>query len=776
MSLPIAKDFQGTVTQSIRGRTGRAVTVIELLDIPRVRKSRRDHEETSNVLTLSECDTFPRYSFRVGVSAFLLELYSFFLLFAYVSDLFVFASSSLQMDENLLVEECGLYRAHGFTTGAMAVSEKLGKLCVVRKLDQPSKKKIALNVVEFWNIFDCPNIFLERQISFDGVSVEAITWKNDFVYCACTDGSAYVLSPFLNKKMRVQVCPSALWCCTSSPHSEEVFFGADSGAVFGVALNEDGAPVARQVLHVGMDRRILSIACSFKNSGLKIAIGMVDRIEIHCVVNAGAAPVAPIHIDIPRQNEKKPTIVWALLFLTNNVLVSGDSQGKVTFWNSNNGAAYKVIPSHQADILCLTVSSNDTIFASGVDHRIQVISGLTGGERQFDWSTVGQRLIHDIDVRSMATYGMWLLSGGAEHHITVSNPHAIIRTPVAGKCLLTEKSELILFTHPRYVEIWKRGKANPSEKGNAVRVPLTTKPKKLAQLYLPKSGHVAAAAISDSGRFIAIAGEDSLVIYEANLVKLKGKQKQKNKEVAPVDVCAVIPNVSVTALTMSSGCCYYASGDFELGRFMFSNKDHRPLLESNGTSVLRALVISKDDKVGVALNCRSQLIVFENLVSPKSESGESTMPSYRSIDLVTVPIDCRFLTKDYKTVVVLNASSKFALTCIDLATGTQVGAPLNANGLFPLEDPKKRDTAVSISNVSADDRIVVTSFNGNYVIVSDLLKKERTVMFEPIQSKYRGRSPATPFWANKSTVVLCSAKSLSPPSQTPFKVVRYDHN
>ncbi|KAK0426243.1 hypothetical protein QR680_009603 [Steinernema hermaphroditum] len=648
------------------------------------------------------------------------------------------------MEENLVVEECGLYRAHGFTTGAMAISEKLGKLSVVRKLDSVSKKKIALNILEFWNVFECPNIFLERQIPFDGISIEAVTWKSDLVFCACTDGSVYIVSPYLSKKQRVQVCPSALWCCTSSPHSEEVFFGSDSGFVFAIGFNEDNVPIARRVLHVGMDHRIMSIACSFKNNGLKLAVGMVDRIEIHSIVSAGAVPLDPIHIDIPRQNEKKATIVWTLHFLNNHVLISGDSQGKVTFWNSNNGASYKIIPSHQADILCLAVGNNDTIFVSGVDHRIQAISGLTGGEKQFDWSTVGQRLIHEIDVRSMATYGMWLISGGAEHHLTLSNPHINVQTPPTSKYSVPRHGNFMLFTHPQYVEIWNRGTSGVQSKHSSNRVPLSAGPTKLAQLYLPKSGFITSAVMSESGRFVAVAGADSMLIYEVNLSKDRGKAKKTTTE--PVKVCTTVPDVSVTAMYMTSKFCYYASGDFDIRRFMFASKKRTTLVESQGSSVLRTLVVSIDDTVAVALNCRSQLILFGNLYTAKSEDAESKIPTYRSIDLNTVPIDCRFLTNDVKSVIVLNASSKFSLTCVDLATGAQIGSALTANGLFPSKDQKIRDMVVAFSDISPDNQTIVTSSSGGYVIISDLLQKERTVLYEPTQSKYRSKCPARPFW------------------------------
>ncbi|TKR92590.1 hypothetical protein L596_007215 [Steinernema carpocapsae] len=676
-------------------------------------------------------------------------------------------------EETFIVEESGLFQSPGFTVGAMGISEKMGKLCVIRKLDISSKKRIPLNVLEFWNIFDCPNIFFERQIPFDGVSIEAITWKSNVVFCACTDGSAYLVSPFLAEKRRVQVCPSALWCCASSLHTPEVFFGSDSGSVFGVSIDEDGKPVTRQVLYIGVDRRVLSLACTFKNNAVNIAVGTVDRIEIHTVVGNGSAPKVAIYIDIPRQHIRKATIVWALQFLSNGVLVSGDSQGKVTFWNANNGASYKSIQSHQADILCLSVGSNDCIYASGVEHRIQVIAGLTGGEKQFDWSTVGQRLIHEIDVRSLVEYGPWLISGGAEHFLTISNSFISYRTPAISNCSVASEVDYLALGYPRYVEVWQRGKANFTKQLQHGKGALVKLPRNVIRLFPSKSKIVCSSLISQKAKFVAIAGDESLTIYGvSSLTSKNNRNRKKNNDKDPAVVLATVPDVSVTAMCENSDVLYYAFEDFTLARWDSKIKNHNSIVVANGAGVLRTMTVSKDNNVVVALNCRSQLIVVENMASTESGEKFNSTAVFRSINLNSPPIDCRFLSNNM--VVVLSANHIFTLTCIDLNSGSVVGTPTSASSLFPPKDvnSKVKDFVTGISDV-VDGGIAVTASNGAYAILSELSEHEKLVRYEAVQSKYRGKSAAVPVLLGSSKLHLATAKP-STPTQTPFKMVRYD--
>ncbi|OMJ23892.1 U3 small nucleolar RNA-associated protein 4 [Smittium culicis] len=71
------------------------------------------------------------------------------------------------------------------------------------------------------------------------------------------------------------------------------------------------------------------------------------------------------------------SIVWDLLMLKDNTLVSADSLSNITFWNSEMYVIYQVINPLEADVTCLALNHhNNTIFASGVGGKIVQLKNL----------------------------------------------------------------------------------------------------------------------------------------------------------------------------------------------------------------------------------------------------------------------------------------------------------------------------------------------------------------------------------------------------------------
>ena len=84
-----------------------------------------------------------------------------------------------------------------------------------------------------------------------------------------------------------------------------------------------------------------------------------------------------------RIERKLETTVWSVLMLNDFTVVSGDSRGKTSFWNSSNGTLLDSYQSHKGDIL--TVSCNEdqsVIYASGVDPTIVHFQSVKTGENK----------------------------------------------------------------------------------------------------------------------------------------------------------------------------------------------------------------------------------------------------------------------------------------------------------------------------------------------------------------------------------------------------------
>lgn len=72
-----------------------------------------------------------------------------------------------------------------------------------------------------------------------------------------------------------------------------------------------------------------------------------------------------------RSESNKPTIVWCLAVTSDFIIISGDSRGKLTFWDGKLGSQIESYQSHKADILTVCLSGSETsLFCAGVDPNI----------------------------------------------------------------------------------------------------------------------------------------------------------------------------------------------------------------------------------------------------------------------------------------------------------------------------------------------------------------------------------------------------------------------
>ena len=84
-----------------------------------------------------------------------------------------------------------------------------------------------------------------------------------------------------------------------------------------------------------------------------------------------------------RLEKRLETIVWSVLMLNDFTVVSGDSRGKTSFWNSRNGTLLDSYQSHKGDILTVTCNQDQTvIYASGADPTIVHFQSVVTGENK----------------------------------------------------------------------------------------------------------------------------------------------------------------------------------------------------------------------------------------------------------------------------------------------------------------------------------------------------------------------------------------------------------
>lgn len=235
-----------------------------------------------------------------------------------------------------------------------------------------------------------------------------------------------------------------------------------------------------------------------------------------------------------RAKDKGETIVWCLTVLDDLTIISGDSRGKLSFWDGKLGALIESYQSHRADVLSIAVSDDrKTLYCAGVDPNIvsYVKVNVKGGNQK--WVKSIQRKIHDHDVRALLLVENKLYSGGVDGYLACSYypPKTLLKySPFLQQpcVVISRKKRYILLKHAKYVELWSLGDVNSNENdGYNGLLPLKNNPKKLLHLcrtVKDESGEhvkegIACCAISDDGSWLAYSTDRTLRIFHFRYVR-----------------------------------------------------------------------------------------------------------------------------------------------------------------------------------------------------------------------------------------------------------------
>ncbi|KAJ8302513.1 hypothetical protein KUTeg_018909 [Tegillarca granosa] len=265
---------------------------------------------------------------------------------------------------------------------------------------EKKSQKLALSrsdgSIEIWSVKD--KWFQEKVIR--GVeSVEAVCWQNNRLFSAGLDGNV-VEHDLLRLCPKIFVSSNAgpVWCLTT-----------DSTNRYLAAGTEDGC-----VVLFDTDYNSLQILCiAWHAADDVIVTGGVDSIRLWSVSSGHALQ----RLTLGRQENNKETIVWCLAVTSDMTIVSGDSRGKMSFWNGKHGTLIKSFQSHVGDILCLCVNDEENcVLSSGVD-TATVRYDYLAPKAESDWKMWVRSTIikhHTNDVRALAMIGDDFASGGVD--------------------------------------------------------------------------------------------------------------------------------------------------------------------------------------------------------------------------------------------------------------------------------------------------------------------------------------------------------------------------
>jgi len=252
-----------------------------------------------------------------------------------------------------------------------------------------------------------------------------------------------------------------------------------------------------------------------------------------------------------------PTRVWALATLSDGTLISGDSLGHIQFWDGNTGTLEGTFDQNdnKADVLDLAVTANECkVFASGVDSRVVCIerhalndTPPTGPNR---WVLSHAQRPHTHDVHSLTIYRKRRFSPTTEDGKYLDMEEILCTGGVDTK-LCSYVVNDFQRKRPRVLHPWTQNLISLAKarrvftmmrEGSIDLYSLQEKPASLAILpvHVPEDerflgtlevkskSNIVCSAISDDGRFLAVADASSLIVFKLTY-DMMGMQTKRMK-------------------------------------------------------------------------------------------------------------------------------------------------------------------------------------------------------------------------------------------------------
>ncbi|XP_076814347.1 U3 small nucleolar RNA-associated protein 4 homolog [Clavelina lepadiformis] len=347
-------------------------------------------------------------------------------------------------------------------------------------------------------------------------SVESLIWVGNRLLSGGLQGdiTEYDLTD-ATVKLSVDSFGGAVWCIAYSIVKDKIAVGCEDGSV--KMFDVKNKAITFERAFDKQEGRILSMA--WHKSGDIIVTGSTDVVRIWSTKTGHAIQ----RITIEREMKNVETIIWSVAILSDYTIISGDSSGRVQFWNGKNATLLQSHRAHRADVLCLCSTKDEKcVYAAGVDPRV-IAFNLVQEDDVPTWVKGRYMQKHTHDVRALAIIENRIVSGGVDTNLMmnsisekVGSFQRVYSFPMKSLVSTSATKKLVLMQYSNYLDLWKFAKCNFPEELNAGRnIPIEDNPVKLLQIKPPSSdtNHICCSVISPCGNWIAYSTTSTLRLY-----------------------------------------------------------------------------------------------------------------------------------------------------------------------------------------------------------------------------------------------------------------------
>ncbi|CAF1358873.1 unnamed protein product [Adineta steineri] len=484
--------------------------------------------------------------------------------------------------------------------------------------------------IELWNTHD--SFTLERTIQPRNAShsPELVLWLEQYLITAGLDGQLIAYDPITFEILTsCHAAGGAIWSLAKHEITRRIAVGTETGHVNIYQLDEDASQFSLATSVCKQSARIVSLAWHTTDDDFLVA-GSINRIYI-CSTRQKRT-IQQINVgklsSTSNRRGQKDTIIWCLAVTDDYTVFSGDSSGRTCVWDAVYGTLIRSFQTHRADVLCMTLSSDEqTLFCSGVDSvivRIELVSPksetttstttttTTTTDSTKQWIKTISIHSHSHDVRSLTlipsrfasirnkehnlSNKLMLISGGLDARLLV---HDIVRDnskpPVLWrKCFnftqhrnkIYQKGNYFLFSYRDYIELWSIGKeGGVNDNGEDI---LERAPKNLVQIKTKHQARVDTVAMTvkkskdDEKVIIAMGDTNGLHVYviqgldiqsQLNVTPIKTYSDEQNIEQSFSSITNLLQlrfhsSSSLYALTSRSQLYCFSTSSYKLNRII----------------------------------------------------------------------------------------------------------------------------------------------------------------------------------------------------------------
>ncbi|KAI6648670.1 Cirhin-like [Oopsacas minuta] len=314
--------------------------------------------------------------------------------------------------------------------------------------------------IEFWESKLDTFSFLNSTPICQDRLIRSLVCRGDRLFSAGLDGiiSEWIFGDISEKNRAMLDIP--IWCMEKSSCGGLLAVGLENGAIKIYETKYDNLEYQKDLQK--QTGRILSLA--WHPVGELLACGF-DNSSIATFSLSNGLCLQRITLD---KHNKQNTFVWQIKFLIDHTLISGNSMGKIQFWNGKFGTLKQEYTLHEelADILAIFVNEKeDTIFASGVDSKLVQLKRIEM-DGNSKWIPSGSIRFHSHDVKSIvACENKFILTGGVDTKIIIHNWQRFEQKKLIKQILpfisssretvkVAVERKVILFQMPNKLQVW----------------------------------------------------------------------------------------------------------------------------------------------------------------------------------------------------------------------------------------------------------------------------------------------------------------------------------